>query len=114
MYLTHMERSIIMESYKNRNFNMSEIIFAHYNYKKNELDNMKDALVIPSVVHRVVMKRVDSNFIVCKQAMEDLMIIRPEYYKHGLIKLDKAVYDMDTTGSNIIDIFTNIFYGKRR
>lgn len=114
MYLTHMERTIIKESYIKRNFNMSEIIFTHYNYKKNELDNMKNALILPGVVHHLIMKKVDDQFIVCKQAMEDLMIIRPEYYKHGLIKFDKAIYDMDTTCANIVDIITNLFYGKRR
>jgi hypothetical protein len=94
---------------------MTEIIFSHYNFKKDDLNMKRERMIISPLRHHILVKKADNQFIICTQAMEDLMRTRREFFKDEFIKFEKTICDMDRIGANITENpFNTIFNSNKK
>ena len=120
MYLRHSELTIIRNSYNdsliNRepNYDMSRIIYNHYNYKKEELGIKKARFKISILEHWRLSRKADKQFMVCSDCMVNLLECRPELYKLKLQKFEESIYNLDIIGNDVRTPSDILFKNKRR
>lgn len=97
-YLTEREYRNIKNAWYNNDYSMNNVLFDHYNKKRDELIRMKKLNLISPIKFHFSMKYAKYIFIKSTEYMNQLKTIRIEYFDSAITKIDEYVMKLDSIG----------------